>query len=425
MYRTKTNQEIRRHLTELIKNSGYGNDRQFAIAYLRKRDGREPSMEEIQRMQNRLCQMKTKSIQIEDLPIFAELLGVSVDNILSAGTYFGPPAERATNYSIAMSDDPKAWEEYVKRPDKLILNPDEYNKTVIDYALEHGNYALLKFLMDNKHIWFVGEDPKQYGLGFGAGTDIKRRDFGYMDVLDSRMKENDDLRSKMVALAIRNKDIAMLEKLRAREIPALYHVSNIYGVNPTRDRIPESDNVQAMIESVACAPKQIRDYFFREFQIENSLNKKVNTFFFPYAGAVIERMIKEKKAVVVECIEKVIAWNRNIQKRLLQAIDESKKGYEQILSELKYPDPLAEKRTYHVIWEDYILYSELGYVSYTKPMSLTVGSIEGLISNAIRVNANSKDDGIQAKIDELNDSYNVFGKYMLEKEERKNERFNL
>ena len=58
-------------------------------------------------------------------------------------------------------------------------------------------------------------------------------------------------------------------------------------------------------------------------------------------------------------------------------------------------------------------------------MSLTVGSIEGMISNAIRVNANSKDDGIQAKIDELNDSYNVFGKYMLEKEERKNERFNL
>ena len=115
-----------------------------------------------------------------------------------------------------------------------------------------------------------------------------------------------------------------------------------------------------MIESVACAPKQIRDYFFREFQIENSLNKKVNTFFFPYAGAVIERMIKEKKTVVVECIEKVIAWNRNIQKRLLQTIDESKKGYEQILSELKYPDPLAEKRTYHVIWEDYVFYSELG-----------------------------------------------------------------
>ena len=80
---------------------------------------------------------------------------------------------------------------------------------------------------------------------------------------------------------------------------------------------------------------------------------------------------------------------------------------------------------YRVIWEDYVFYSGLGYVSYTKPMSLTVGSIEGLISNATRVNANSKDDGIQAKIDELNDSYNVFGKYMLEKEERKNERFNL
>ena len=428
MYRTKSNQEIRQHLTELIKGSGYGNDRQFAIAYLRKREGKEPSMDEIQRMQNRLCQMKARnnSIQIEDLPIFAELLGVSVDNILSAGTYFGPAAERATNYSIAMSDDPEAWEEYVNRHDKPFLNPDEYNKTVIDYALEHGNYPLLKYLTDKKYIWFVGEDPKEYWLGFGAGTDIKRRDFGYVDILDSRMKETDDLRFKMIALAIQNKDIAMLDQLHAREIPAFYHVSNIYGVNPNKDYIPQSENVQAMVESVACAPKQIRDYFFKDFKITNSLNKKVNTFFFPYAGAVIDRMIKRKEKGIVEYIEKVIAWNRNIQQRLLQAVEESRVGYVQNFLNPEYPDSIATNRVNRAIWDDYAFYPEIGYVSYTKPMSLTINSIEGFISNAVCVRATSKDDGIQAKIDELNDSYNIFGKYICRRRRNgKNERFNL
>ena len=380
MYRTKSNQEIRQHLTELIKSSGYGNDRQFAIAYLKKREGKEPSMDEIQRMQNRLCQMKARnnSIQIEDLPIFAELLGVSVDNILSAGTYFGPAAEIATNYSIAMSDDPKALEEYI-------------NKTVIDYALERGNYPLLKYLTDRKYIWFVGEDPKEYWLGFGAGTDIKRRDFGYVDILDSRMKETDDLRFKMIALAIQNKDIAMLDQLHAREIPVFYQVSNIYGVNPNKDYIPQSENVQAMVESVASAPKQIRDYFFKEFEITNSLNKKVNTFFFPYAGAVIDRMIKRKEKGVTEYMEKVITWNQNIQQRLLQAVEESREGYVQNFLNPEYPDSIATNRVDRAIWDDYAFYPEIGYVSYTKPMSLTINSIEGLISNAVCVSATSKE----------------------------------
>ena len=43
-----------------------------------------------------------------------------------------------------------------------ILNPDEYDKTAIDYALEAGNYPFLKYLTEKGYIWFVGEDKKEY-----------------------------------------------------------------------------------------------------------------------------------------------------------------------------------------------------------------------------------------------------------------------
>lgn len=57
---------------------------------------------------------------------------------------------------------------------------------------------------------FVGDDKKEYYLGFGAGTSIKRREIGFLDTLDSRMKSQDDLRFKMIALAIRDNDLEML-----------------------------------------------------------------------------------------------------------------------------------------------------------------------------------------------------------------------
>lgn len=79
-----------------------------------------------------------KGIQISDLPILSELLEVSVDSILSAGKVAKPAPIRTTNYSVAFSKDKKVWKEYIDRPDKLILNEDEYGKNVINYAINRG-----------------------------------------------------------------------------------------------------------------------------------------------------------------------------------------------------------------------------------------------------------------------------------------------
>ena len=169
MYKTD-NTLIGRHLSDLIKRSPYGNDRQFGIAYLKERDGSNYNPDDIQKMQNRICQIKkgNKGIQIEDLPIFSKLLGVSCEDIISGGKALAPSLNRKTNYSIAFSKDPKEWEYYINREDKPFLNPDEFGKTVIDYALEAGNFKLLKHLMDQGYIWFVGKDKKDYYLATQA-----------------------------------------------------------------------------------------------------------------------------------------------------------------------------------------------------------------------------------------------------------------
>ena len=129
MFKTD-NTKIGKYLADLIKNSEYQSDRQFGIAYLKLRDG-EVNPDDIPKVQNRICQIKkgNKGIQIEDLPIFSELLGVSIEEILSAGTALAPVINRKSNYSIAFSKDSSEWESYINRDDKLILNPDEYDKT--------------------------------------------------------------------------------------------------------------------------------------------------------------------------------------------------------------------------------------------------------------------------------------------------------
>lgn len=155
MFKTD-NTKIGSYLAALIKNSKYKNDRQFSIAYLTLRDG-AANPDDIQNMQNRICQIKKgkKGVQIEDLPIFSELLGVSIENILSAGTALVPASTRKSNYSIAYSKDPAEWESYINLESKPILKPDEFDKTAIDYALEAGNYPFLKYLLEKEYIWLI------------------------------------------------------------------------------------------------------------------------------------------------------------------------------------------------------------------------------------------------------------------------------
>lgn len=416
MYKTD-NTKIGKHLEDLIKNSKFKNARQFSIEYLKLRDKPnpddhqyEPPTEDIQKMQNRICQIKkgNKGIQIEDLPIFSELLQVSIEDILSAGTALVPATNRQTNYSIAYSKKPDEWESYIQRKDKLILNPDEYNKTAIDYALDAGNYRFLKYLMDKHYIWFVSDDKNTYLCNsFGAGTNIKPREVGNIDILNERMNMQDDLRIQMIALAIDAKDLPMLKALRAREIPFLYKVTPTPSQLMTEQQLPFTSNVKQMIENIAqCKDTAVLSYFFEEFEVESDLTKAKNTFVFPFASILLEKLIKENR--IKECrnyLEISIKHNKKVRRQLenliKQSIDEGKE-FNTKLDIIYYNETNLKKSA----WQYYYFFPDKDFVSYR--MTSYFNNFEHFVTNVIHVTVSSKETEIQSLIDELNNTYQYF-----------------
>lgn len=300
----------------------YDSIRRFCRAYLELRDG-STNDEEIRKLLNRFSQILkgVKRIQVDDLPYVTELLEVSCEEILSAGKVHLPISSHMTNYDIAFSHDREVWERYMKREDKLFLNCDEYCKSVIDYALEFKNYDFIKYLINEKFIWFVDmSEWKHFGFTYGAGTSVKRREIGYIDThTPLELQYQDELRIKTIALAIENEDFDVLDSLLAREIPEM-HQANMVGY-PAID-LQSRKNID-LIRAIALSNDQIIDYYSQEFIVKNQ-QKKNNTFLFPYLADVIEEMLTNGRTDSVElCIKRAISHNKKSFETLTNLIDKS------------------------------------------------------------------------------------------------------
>ena len=407
MYQTESNEMIGKYIGKLISEK-FPSDRYFAAKYLKARYGlkEEPSSEEIQKMSNRICQIKQgkKGIQITDLPIFAHLLEVSVDAILSGGKELKPVSTRMTNYLVAHSCDKKVWKEYINRPDKLILNYDEYGKSVIDYALEFRNYHFLKYLMDNGLIWFVDEEHKDYWGSFGAGTSIQRRLPGETDILDVMMKQSDNLRTGFIALALENKGFDDLDKLKAREIPALYEARCFLAQPLDFKKYYDPRLMDAILE----APDEVLEYFSKEFDI------KTNGGFtyactFPYLGKLIDMAVKKGRKVAAGMLENAIKHNKNTLDEMREIAKNRAQVMEKIYEYANKPD-IAR-----FVMSDYHFYNANDTVCYHTGATSAKG-FQGLFTNAIRVSASSKDMYIEKLIRELNKTYDMIKSYEYKEE---------
>ncbi len=406
MYYEVSDEKIGKYLGKLIA-SRFNKDRQFAIAYLKLRDKTEdPAPDDIQKMANKICQIKKgkKGIQIADLPIFSYLLGVSADNIISAGAVVTNNEPRVTNYSIALSKKKSDWDSYVKRPDKLILNPDEYGKTVLDYAIEFGNYKLLKYLMNQGYIWFVDADTSKYAFSFGAGTSIERRLPKDTDLLNVKMAESDFLRTNMIALALKNSDFEMLDKLKAREIPTLYYAHSWGPTKLDYKRFYNPDMLKAILES----NDKTLTYFSEEFLIDGSLlSKQQYTFVFPYLGKLLESAIKKKAKAVPQMLKNALHHNKNVLNMVEKTAKLSAAGYH------AYSAYYDSKNVEELVMRYFHFDAEEGTVCiYPRGVEAPSQAI-GVFSNLVKVTASSEDEYVQSLIDDLNISYNKVAEYQF------------
>ena len=406
MYRVD-NDKIGEYLGKTIAGR-FESDRQFAIAYLRLRNHEEnPAPDEIGKMQNKICQIKkgNKGIQIQDLPYFSELLAVSVDDILSGGTFCRPATTRLTNYSIAFSKDPKEWEEYIRRPDKLILYSDEYGKTVIDYALEFKNLDFLKYLMEKKYIWFVSKDPNEYWGSFGAGTSIERRTFQNTNLLDIKIKECDELRTNLITLAIENKDFELLDELRAREIPSYYEV--YYSMNSPMD-FKKYYN-RSMIEAIAGSDDKVLVYFSQEYEIHTN-RKGICKYTYPFLGELLDLLIKNNRKVASRMLKNALKHNKTVLTGIRHIGDLFADGFNEA-----YRKNIGLETMKAQIMNNYRFFKENDTVCFHTAM-LLINEHNGIFSNVIRVRASSKNEYINSLIEDVNESYRQIAEYEYETE---------
>ncbi len=402
------NEEIGTFVSRLIEKR-FGSARKFCIQYLMEQEPQEVTEDMIRNMANRLSQIKKgkKAIQIYDLPIFSKLLDVSYEQILSAGRCGVPKNNRMTNYTVAQSHNKKEWIAYIEISSKPILNPDEYGKTVLDYAIEFGNYDFLKFLVDKNYIWFDSRKDKDYIMTFGAGTSIQRikfeeRDNGVfyfkpqMNDLQCKLATEDQLRQYLISFAADYNDLKMLEKLRAREIPELYYRAHYLScAHPDFNAHYNKD----MVAHVAKSSDRVLNYFTDPFDIRDNIrykdgSRRQHRFVFPYISQLLNMLIENRSPFLKRALEKAIEHNETTMKKLRVLIEESvKNGCYQGDN-----------------WMRELEFSENGnIVSFRDILAVT-----GLITNIVNVSKKSPDAQVSELIERLNTSYNVIRNMKIE-----------
>lgn len=403
------NQEIGAYISGLIERE-FKSARQFCKAYLQTDGTKEPTNEEIQNMANRLSQIKkgTKAIQIYDLPIFSELLHVSFEQILSAGKCGETKNNRMTNYTVAQSHSEAEWIAYIEEKNKPILNPDEYGKTVLDYAIMFGNYDFLKFLVDKNYIWFDSRKDNDYVMTFGAGTSIQRikfeeRDNGVfirkpdMNDLQYKLATEDQLRMYIISFAADHNDLSMLKKLRAREIPELYYKAHYLScVCPDFDVHYDKN----MVSHIAKSGDKVLDYFTEPFEIRDRIRYKDGSnrkhiFVFPYISQLLDMLIENDSPFLKTALEKSIKHNEDTKEKLKSLIRES----------------INDGCYYGDYWKEGIKFHENGSIVHFRDTL----AVAGIITNIARATKKSANPEINRLIKRLNDSYKGI-KYITEEE---------
>ena len=400
MFQLASNQQIGEYLRRAIKEKGFESNRKFCREYLKLRN-ESTEQDALSNMANRLSNILSgkKAIQLEDLPAFTMLLDLSCEEILSAGRCFSLSSNRLTNYSVALSKNKAEWESYVEQKDQLILNADEYGKTVIDYALKFENYDFMKFLMDNEYIWFVGTDEKAplFNCNFGAGTSIERdpsRMYN-MSVLDNRLKESYDLRMKMILLAVEHGDMEMLTALRAREIPSFYQY---FGYPLGLSECPKYFDAD-LIAALSGASDKILDYFSKEFEITDRVGN-VCRFIFPFIDSMINALIESGNDYVEWVLKDAIKHNQYALDRLSQSANVTVDCYKE-----RYPEDRIKENISKIIQNGLRFYDDgnlviVNYVSFIPTQERT-----GFTTNIVKTTVVSNEPKISRLVGELNELY--------------------
>lgn len=396
------------YLKKLIEKK-YASHCLFCRDYL-SLTGIEPNDEELRKMSNRLSQivLGNKALQTFDLLPLSQLLDASCEEILSGGKSFAVTSAHLTNYTVAQSKDKEKWDKYLSDPAQAVLNPDEYNKNILDYALEFKNYALLKYLLKEGYIWFIQEkdsfnNEKADGL-FGAGTKIKKRKLGLnenlLNITLEFESEKKKLRQRFIALALEHKDFTVLEALKAREIPTLYRIVR-YKLQSVDDQTGCREYyVDELIEAIAQADEYVIDYFSNEFKIKD--RNREYTFIYPFLNELIVKLLTCNKRLAELAIRKAIIHNKKVKKELIKIFEQTKETFATLFKPLDISEEAKEKAIIEKSLWGYECHKQDGLLAYIYPCDKDKSGY--YCTNIVRAAAESNDPLLKVLIKELNET---------------------
>lgn len=392
MTSAKSNKEIGEYLANLI-DSKYKSRRKFCAEWLKleKLDVEE----HINNKANKLKDILNgkKSIQARDLPYVGELLGVTFEQIMSAGECSVYNTERVTNYTIANSHDEAEWQRYIDMDEKLVLNTDEYNKTVLDYAIEFGNYDFIKFLITNEIITYDEKRYKKTPQTYGLSTKICALNRVYVDRPQPvwRFEKLDEFRKNVIVLAIRNNDVEMLDYLHARELPELYLLNSYGGFERIYFEKPDFN----LIKKIAKSSEKVIDYFVTPFDI--TINKKQYEFIYPFMSELLSEMCKVNSPHLEFALKKIIKHNEKVFNNLKDIVLQLRLMFKANVQEENLP--------YVLNWYD-ICKKSLKIHNSILCMDYTNYSNDTIITDIAKCDISSKKPYAALLSEELNTLYN-------------------
>lgn len=404
MNNVKNNQEIGRYLEKLISEN-FDSRRKFCIKVLDVQFNAKPSEEQIANYSNKISQIikGRKGIQIADLPIYANLLNVSCDEILSCGEKYIPIKNHMTNYQLAFSTDKKVWEKYINVEDSISLNYDEYGKSLIDYAFQFKNYELVKYLISIDYINIIPEkdfsDNTNKCALWVAETSVKKnnRNYLYNPYVYERQTER-NLRTNLIILAIKNKDYKMLERLHAREMPELYGMDYTCPI-PYEDIIKnyqsyqiETSCIDELIETIANSDENMIDYFSSEFNVQSRFNR-TNTVMYPYLDRIVEKMLLLNIREVELPIRRITQHNKKMYEKLVKLIDEAH------ISMCERWGVEPTQKGYRKICKDIVINKNYNLIAFYNEKE------KGILTDIFRINENSSSPLLRELIKDSNEWY--------------------
>ena len=398
MFELKTNEEIGAYLKKVIL-SKYPSCRQFCVAYIDltidfSDDPQDLRSEEIRKLTNRLSQILKgkKSIQTYDLPVFSELLGISCEQMLSAGAVAKPITNRRTNYNIAFSTDERDWIEYINREDCIASYADEFGKTVVDYAIEFKNYGFIRFLIENGYITLISDDKGYADFNFGASTTLKVRPYEAR-TFEGELYENKILRTQIISLALENNDYDVLHEMRAREFPPQFTMTSHSLTSIKFGEYYDENFIEAILNSKVKAVQ----YFCEEYYVESKWQKGQFLWMFPFLGELIVQAVKRNSSKASMLLDAAIKHNEEtynaLKKSILLAAKQLKadfyrnQGFQEVIADVL--------RSFHISEEKNIISF---YCHFLR-------NIESVTTNIICADVKSKKPEIQDKLDRLNELY--------------------